>query len=180
MPATLQLQQQPNLFSNHLRRASVRRGHLVRDGGIDFLAISVAAGSGLELAEKRSIDSISFHRLLLAAFIQGGERCLEVNHGCTRTACQQGSQSRGFGGSAAQGDDPARLGQQMGQVTDLRGAKCLLSVQGEDLRNGKSEPGLDAGIEIGKLPPQPLGEQAACRALARAHEAGEHNALDSV
>ena len=52
-------------------------------------------------------------------------------------------------------------------------AKYRLAFLREDLRNGQAGFALDFRVEIGEVPGELSGEQAADRALARAHESGQ-------
>src|SRR5207249_12222949 len=71
--------------------------------------------------------------------------------------------------TALRGDQPERL--------VLGGAEVRLAPGGEDLRNGHAFPGLYHVVRLDEAAPQPPGEYAADRGLARPHEAHQDHVV---
>jgi hypothetical protein len=116
--------------------------------------------------------------LLETAMEEGGEGGGEVDDGGVRCLLEEEAVAELFGGSSAEGEDDVVLAEERGEGGGLEVAEVGFAGFGKDLGDCAVVAGFDFMIEVEEAPAEAVGEERAGGGLARAHEAGEHDALD--
>ncbi len=113
-----------------------------------------------------------------AAVDEGAEGSGEIDDGGVRSLLKEETVAESFGGAAAEGEDDVALAKKGGKGGGLDVAEVSFAVLGEDLGDGAVVAGFDLAVEIEEAPAEAVGEEFAGGGLARAHEAGEHDAME--